>query len=146
MLKSNKVLKGTDAVNYLKTADEKVKSLRATTADVAEGKLTFPKKKDDWEFPIASWVGRDNKVREYPCVRITDATGAQHDVALSAFRAKDEVETGEGIINCPNLCDFDAPYEVIAEILQKAKSVTLYRIVGKRNNRRGRYEYFTAEF
>ena len=142
----NSVLKGASVKTYLDKKDVQIKSMRSTTASVAEGALTFPSKKNDWEISVQQWIGRDGNTRDYPCVICKDSSGEEHAIALSAFRAKDEIIAADGTtIQCPNLCEFDADYNTIWSTLQAAKKITLYRIVGRRNNRKGRYEYFTAE-
>lgn len=142
----NGVKKGAEVATYLSKKDAQIKSMRSTTAGVAEGVLTFPSKKADWEISVQTWTGRDGNVRDYPCVICKDANNEEHAIALSAFRAKDEIIASDGsTIQCPNLCEFDADYQTIWNTLQAAKKITLYRVVGRRNNRKGRYEYFTAE-
>lgn len=142
----NGAKKGAEVTVYLNQKDSQIKSMKATTAGVAEGLLTFPNKKADWEIIALTWTGRDGKVRDYPAVICTDSAGEEHAIALSAFRAKDEVVTLDGTtIQCPNLCEFDAEYSVIWSALQSARNITLHRIVGRRNGRKGRYEFFTAE-
>ena len=143
---SNTVVKGTEVKTYLDKKDDQLKSMRSTTSSVAEGDLVFPKKPEDWEISIAEWVGRDGKTRDYPCVVCKDSKGDRQEIALSAFRAKDEILTLDGTtIQCSNLCEFDADYNTIWNTLQSAKKITLYRVVGRRNNRKGRYEFFTYE-
>lgn len=141
----NGVKKGAEVATYLSKKDAQIKSMRSTTAGVAEGVLTFPKKKNDWEIAVLTWTGRDGNVRDYPAVICKDSEGTEHAIALSAFRAKDEIITNDVTIQCPNLCEFDADYNTIWNTLQAANKITLYRVVGRRNNRKGRYEYFTAE-
>lgn len=141
----NGVKKGAEVATYLSKKDAQIKSMRSTTAGVAEGVLTFPEKKKDWEIAVLTWTGRDGNVRDYPAVICKDSEGTEHAIALSAFRAKDEIITNDVTIQCPNLCEFDADYNTIWNTLQAANKITLYRVVGRRNNRKGRYEYFTAE-
>lgn len=139
-----RIQKGASVKTYLDTKDAQIKSMQSTTAGVAEGALAFPSKKTDWEISIKTWTGRDGNPREYPCVICKDSTGEEHEIALGAFRAKDEIITADGsTIQCPNLCEFDADYNTIWSTLQGAKEVTLHRVVGRRNNRKGRYEFFT---
>lgn len=141
---SANIQKGASVVTYLAKKDAIVKSMRSTTAGVAEGVLNFPTKKDDWEISIKTFVGRDGNTRDYPCVICKDSAGDEHEIALNAFRAKDEISAADGtIIQCPNLCEFDADYQTIWNTLQSAKEITLHRVVGRRNNRKGRYEFFT---
>lgn len=141
---SARIQKGASVKSYLDTKDAQIKSMKSTTAGVAEGALTFPSKKTDWEISIKTWVGRDGNSRDYPCVICKDSEGEEHEIALSAFRAKDEIVATDGTtIQCPNLCEFDADYNTIWNILQAAKEVTLHRVVGRRNGRKGRYEFFT---
>lgn len=142
---SANIKKGASVKTYLDTKDAQIKSMKSTTAGVAEGALTFPSKKADWEISVKTWVGRDGNSREYPCVICKDSNNEEHEIALSAFRAKDEIVTNDMTIQCPNLCEFDADYNTIWSSLQDAKKVTLHRVVGRRNNRKGRYEFFTAE-
>ena len=140
------IKKGASVKSYLDTKDAQIKSMKSTTAGVAEGALTFPKKKEDWEIVVLTWTGRDGNVRDYPAILCKDSTGEEQAIALSAFRAKDEIIAADGsTIQCPNLCEFDADYNTIWSTLQGAKEVTLHRVVGRRNNRKGRYEYFTYE-
>ena len=142
----NSIKKGAEVATYLSKKDAQIKSMRSTTAGVAEGVLTFPSKKTDWEISVQIWTGRDGNVRDYPCIICKDSEGTEHAIALSAFRAKDEIIASDGTtIQCPNLCEFDADYNTIWSTLQAAKKITLYRVVGRRNNRKGRYEFFTAE-
>ncbi|MBO5629912.1 MAG: hypothetical protein J5965_12655 [Aeriscardovia sp.] len=140
---SANIQKGAAVKNYLDRKDAQIKSMRSTTAGVAEGVLVFPKKKEDWEIAVLTWTGRDGNVRDYPAVICNDSEGTEHAIALSAFRAKDEIITNDGTINCTNLCEFDADYQTIWNTLQSAKEITLHRVVGRRNNRKGRYEFFT---
>ena len=142
---SANIKKGASVKSYLDTKDAQIKSMKSTTAGVAEGALTFPSKKADWEISVKTWVGRDGNSREYPCVICKDSNNEEHEIALSAFRAKDEIVTNDMTIQCPNLCEFDADYNTIWSSLQDAKKITLHRVVGRRNNRKGRYEFFTAE-
>lgn len=142
----NGVKKGAEVSVYLNQKDSQIKSMKATTAGVAEGELKFPSRKSDWEIIPMSWTGRDGKVRDYPAVVCKDSAGEEHGIALSAFRAKDEIQGLDGTtIQCPNLCEFDAEYSVIWNALQSANKITLHRIVGRRNGRKGRYEFFTTE-
>lgn len=142
----NGVKKGAEVTVYLNQKDSQIKSMRATTAGVAEGLLTFPTKKSDWEIVPVPWTGRDGKVRDYPAVICTDSSGEEQAIALSAFRAKDEVVALDGTtIICQNLAEFDADYSEIWKTLQAANKVVLHRVVGRRNGRKGRYEFFTAE-
>lgn len=142
----NSIKKGAEVATYLDKKDAQIKSMHSTTAGVAEGVLTFPKKKEDWEISVQEWVGRDGNVRDYPCVICKDSANEEQAIALSAFRAKDEIIAADGsTIQCPNLCEFDADYNTIWSKLQSAKKITLYRVVGRRNGRKGRYEYFTYE-
>ena len=146
LVNKNGVKKGAEVSVYLNQKDSQIKSMKATTAGVAEGLLTFPSRKSDWEIIPMSWTGRDGKVRDYPAVICKDADGEEQAIALSAFRAKDEVVTLDGTtIQCPNLTEFDADYSEIWRTLQAANKITLHRIVGRRNGRKGRYEFFTAE-
>lgn len=143
---SANIKKGASVKTYLDTKDAQIKSMKSTTAGVAEGALTFPSKKTDWEISIRTWIGRDGNPREYPCVICKDSNDDEHEIALGAFRAKDEIIAADGsTIQCPNLCEFDADYNTIWNTLQSAKKITLYRVVGRRNGRKGRYEYFTYE-
>ena len=64
----NGIKKGADVATYLSKKDAQIKSMRSTTAGVAEGVLTFPNKKADWEISVQTWTGRDGNVRDYPCV------------------------------------------------------------------------------
>ena len=142
----NGVKKGAEVSVYLQQKDSQIKSMKATTAGVAEGELKFPSRKSDWEIIPMSWVGRDGKTRDYPAVVCKDSAGEEHGIAFSAFRAKDEIQGLDGsTIQCPNLCEFDADYATIWSTLQAANKITLHRIVGRRNGRKGRYEFFTAE-
>lgn len=143
---STNIQKGAAVKSYLDKKDTQIKSMRSTTASVAEGVLKFPSKKTDWEIAVLTWTGRDGNVRDYPAVICKDSAGEEHAIALSAFREKDEVTTLDGtIVRCPNLTQFDADYNTIWSTLQSAKEIVLHRIVGRRNGRKGRYEYFTAE-
>jgi hypothetical protein len=142
---STNIQKGAAVKSYLDKKDTQIKSMRSTTAGVAEGAITFPKKKEDWEIAVLTWTGRDGNVRDYPAVICKDSEGTEHAIALSAFRAKDEIVTNDAIIQCPNLNEFDADYNTIWNTLQAAKEITLHRVVGRRNNRKGRYEYFTMK-
>lgn len=142
---SANIKKGASVKSYLDIKDAQIKSMKSTTAGVAEGALTFPSKKTDWEISIKTWVGRDGNSREYPCVICKDSNNEEHEIALSAFRAKDEIVTNDMTIQCPNLCEFDADYNTIWNTLQAAKKIMLHRVVGRRNNRKGRYEFFTFE-
>lgn len=141
----NGVKKGAEVKSYLDKKDTQIKSMRSTTAGVAEGVLKFPSKKTDWEIAVLTWTGRDGNVRDYPAVICKDSVNEEHAIALSAFRAKDDIITNDATIQCPNICEFDADYNTIWATLQAAKEITLHRVVGRRNNRKGRYEYFTAE-
>jgi len=138
-------LKGQKALTYIAEKNNALTERRATTADVAIGLLTFPKKKEDWEVIAREWTGRDGVKRDYPCVGCKDANGDDHWIALSAFREKEPIVTPEATIQCDNLCEFDTDYQGVWEALQSAKSITLHRAVGKRDGRKGRYEYFTYE-
>lgn len=140
---STNIQKGAAVKSYLDKKDTLLKSMRSTTAGVAEGVLTFPEKKDDWEIAVLTWTGRDGNVRDYPAVICKDSEGTEHAIALSAFRAKDEIITNDVTIQCPNLTEFDADYNTIWNTLQSAKEIVLHRVVGRRNNRKGRYEFFT---
>jgi len=142
---STNIQKGAAVKNYLDRKDAQIKSMRSTTAGVAEGVLTFPEKKEDWEIAVLTWTGRDGNVRDYPAVVCKDSEGTEHAIALSAFRAKDEIVTNDNTIQCPNLNEFDADYNTIWNTLQSAKKITLHRVVGRRNGRKGRYEFFTME-
>lgn len=142
---SANIQKGASVKNYLERKDAQIKSMKSTTASVAEGVLTFPKKPNDWEIAVLTWTGRDGNVRDYPAVICKDSAGDEHAIALSAFRAKDEIVTNDATIQCPNLCEFDADYNTIWSTLQAAKEITLYRVVGRRNGRKGRYEFFTMK-
>lgn len=142
----NGIKKGAEVAIYLQQKDSQINSMRATTAGLSEGVLKFPNKKSDWEIIALTWTGRDGKVRDYPAVVCKDSKGEEHAVALSAFRSKDEIISLDGMtIQCPNLCEFDADYNTIWNALQSAKEITLHRIVGRRNGRKGRYEFFTAQ-
>ena len=142
----NSIKRGAEVATYLSKKDAQIKSMRSTTAGVAEGELKFPSKKTDWEISVQTWIGRDGNVRDYPCVVCKDANNEEHAIALSAFRAKDEIIANDGsTILCPNLCEFDADYQAVWDTLQAAKKIILYRVVGRRNGRKGRYEFFTAE-
>lgn len=142
----NGAKKGADVLSYLQSKDDQVKTLKATTSGVAEGEIKFPKKKEDWTIVPVPWVGRDGRTRDYPAIVCTDSAGQEHGIALSAFRAKDEIVSLDGTtIICQNLAEFDADYMQIWSALQAANKITLHRIVGRRNGRKGRYEYFTAE-
>lgn len=142
----NSIKKGAEVATYLSKKDAQIKSMRSTTAGVAEGVLVFPKKPTDWEISVQTWTGRDGNVRDYPCVICKDSAGDEQAIALSAFRAKDEIIAADGsTIQCPNICEFDADYNTIWNTLQGAKEVILYRVVGRRNGRKGRYEFFTMK-
>lgn len=142
----NGAKKGAEVLSYLQNKDSQVKTMKATTAGVAEGEIKFPQKKEDWTIVPVPWVGRDGRTRDYPAIVCTDSAGQEHGIALSAFRAKDEVQTSDGTtIVCNNLTEFDADYATIWGALQSANKVILHRIVGRRNGRKGRYEFFTAE-
>ena len=146
LVNKNGAKKGAEVGVYLQQKDTQIKSMKATTAGVAEGELKFPTKKSDWEIVPVPWTGRDGKTRDYPAVICTDSSGEEQAIALSAFRAKDEVVTLDGTtIMCPNLTEFDADYSEIWRTLQAANKITLHRIVGRRNGRKGRYEFFTTE-
>lgn len=146
LVNKNGAKKGADVLSYLQNKDSQVKTMKATTAGVAEGEIKFPQKKEDWTIVPVPWVGRDGRTRDYPAIVCKDASGEEHGIALSAFRAKDEIQSLDGTtIQCPNLCEFDADYATIWSALQSANKVILHRIVGRRNGRKGRYEYFTAE-
>lgn len=142
---SANIQKGASVKNYLERKDTQIKSMRSTTAGVAEGVLKFPTKKADWEIAVLTWTGRDGNVRDYPAVICKDSEGEEHAIALSAFRAKDDIVTNDGVTQCPNLCEFDADYQTIWDTLQGAGEITLHRVVGHRNNRKGRYEFFTMK-
>lgn len=143
---SANIQKGASVKTYLERKDAQIKSMRSTTAGVAEGILTFPKKPQDWEIAVLTWTGRDGNVRDYPAILCKDSAGEEQAIALSAFRAKDEIIAADGsTILCPNLCEFDADYSTVWNTLQSAKEITLHRVVGRRNNRKGRYEYFTMK-
>lgn len=138
------IKKGASVKSYLDTKDAQIKSMKSTTAGVAEGALVFPKKKEDWEIAVLTWTGRDGNTRDYPAILCKDSAGEEQAIALSAFRAKDEIIAADGTtIQCSNLCEFDADYNTIWSTLQGAKEVTLHRVVGRRNGRKGRYEFFT---
>lgn len=141
------VKSGSAALVFLQQKDAQVKTTRSTTAGVAEGKLTFPANEDEWEIYPATYVGRDGNTREYPCIVCKDSKGDEHAIALTAFREKDPiVGLDNRTIECKNLCEFDADYLTIWEALKKNKdNITLNRVVGRRNNYKGRYEYFTYE-
>lgn len=142
----NGVKKGAEVATYLSKKDAQVKSMRSTTSGVAEGVLTFPSKKADWEIAVLTWVGRDGNTRDYPAVICKDANNEEHAIALSAFREKDEIIALDGTtIKCANICEFDADYGIVWNTLQSAKEITLHRVVGRRNGRKGRYEYFTSK-
>lgn len=142
----NGIKKGAEVAVYLNSKDAQIKSMSSTTAGVAEGVLTFPTKKQDWEIVVLTWTGRDGRPHDYPAVICKDSANEEHAIALSAFREKDEIVTLDGnTIRCPNLCEFDADYNTVWNTLQAAKKITLHRVVGRRNNRKGRYEFFTAE-
>lgn len=141
-----KAKKGAEVKSYLERKDAQVKSMRATTSGVAEGKLSFPENREDWQIVPLEWTGRDGIVRDYPAVICVDSKGEEHAIALSAFRAKDEVVAIDGTtITCQNLVEFDADYNSIWEALQTAQTIRLHRVVGRRNGRKGRYEFFTTE-
>lgn len=141
-----KAKKGAEVKSYLDKKDAQVKSMKATTAGVAEGIIKFPENREEWQIVPLEWTGRDGIVRDYPAILCIDSKGEEQAIALSAFREKDEVITMDGTtIKCSNLCEFDADYGTIWTTLQAAKTVTLHRVVGRRNNRKGRYEFFTAE-
>lgn len=142
---SANALKGQQALTYIAEKNNALTERKATTADVAVGDLDFPAKKADWEVIAREWVGRDGKTRDYPCVGCKDSAGDEHWIALSAFRAKEPIVTATETIQCDNLCEFDADYQTIWNDLQSAKKVTIHRAVGKRDGRKGRYEYFTFE-
>ena len=143
---SANIQKGASVKTYLERKDAQIKSMRSTTAGVAEGILTFPKKPQDWEIAVLTWTGRDGNIRDYPAILCKDSDGEEQAIALSAFRAKDEIIAADGsTIQCPNLCEFDADYQTVWSTLQAAKEIVLHRVVGRRNNRKGRYEYFTMK-
>lgn len=139
------VKSGSAAMVYLQQKDAQIKTTRSTTAGVSEGKLTFPADVEKWEIYTATYVGRDGNTRDYPCVICTDANNEEHAIALTAFREKDPIVALDGKnIDCKNLCEFDADYMTIWETLKKNKdNIILNRVVGRRNNYKGRYEYFT---
>lgn len=136
---------GAAALVYIQQKDAQIKTTRSTTASVAEGKLNFPKDVEKWEIYVATYVGRDGNTREYPCVVCNDAKGEEHAIALTAFREKDPIiGLDNKTIECKNLTEFDADYQTIWNSLKENKDkITLNRVVGRRNNYKGRYEYFT---
>lgn len=138
-------LNGVEAKTKLQIADERIKNNRSTTADVAEGELTFDTKANA-KIAFIPFIGRNGKTYDFPAIGCKDSAGEEHWIALSAFRAKDEIIALDGsAILCPNLVGVEVGYLAIFDFIFTCRKIILHRMVGCRNGRKGRYEYFTFE-
>lgn len=143
--------KGAKALAIIVASDAKRKNLVSTTANVAEGVLTFPNNKDDWEIIEIPYKTRGGEERTFPAVVCRDSANNEHAIALSAFVEKMPVIGVQGeVISTDNLCRLGSTYTEVWNTLQRIivddkNAIVMLRTKGKRNNFYGYYEYFEVQ-
>lgn len=139
---------GQDAKTFLSQQDSERRRYVATTADVAEGELTF----GELEVCTRSYIKRDGTEGETLCFICKDSKGIEHGIAASAFLAKAPIYTRDAktwswVANpCPNLGAETMDFSDLWENILSKKKVTLHRLIGRRGNSPEKsFEYFTAK-
>ncbi len=139
---------GKDAEAFLSQQDSDRRRYIATTADVAEGELTFGK----LEVCTRSYIKRDGTEGETLCFICKDSKGTEHGIAASAFLAKAPIYTRNSkdwswvAHQCPNCGEETMLFTDLWENVLSKKKVSLHRLIGRRGNSPEKsFEYFTVD-
>ena len=120
----------------------------STTADVAEGLLTF----GELEVCGRKYLRSDGVEAEALCFVCKDLQGTRHAISASSFLERSPIYVRDPKtwswtpVLCKNCGPDTMPYVDLWEQVLSKKKVTLHRIVGRRGNSREKaFEYFTVE-